>query len=734
MKHHSINTGRRKFLIASIYTGAGLTLGLYLPGCSKEEESPPKAGPGIAGEEAVSEVDFEPNAFVRIAPDNTVTVIIKHLEMGQGTYTGLATLVAEELDAAWSQVVAEGAPANAALYKNLFWGETQGTGGSTAIANSFNQMRKAGATARYMLVQAAAKKWQVPADEIIIEQGVIKHATNQQQASFGELVELAAKQPVPTEVFVKDPEEFKLIGHYVPRKDNKPKINGTAIYTQDIKLPGMLVAVVAHPPRFGAKVKSFDASAARAIKGVKEVVQIPNGVAVLAVDTWTAMKGRDALQVEWDESGAFNMGSAEIMADYKQRARQAGNIARKDGDSDKAMRTAGKTIEAEFEFPYLAHAAMEPLDCVVQLTGDGCEIWNGVQSQTSDQHAVARLFGLKPEQVRINMLFAGGSFGRRSNPQSDYVLEAANIVKAINGKAPVKMVWTREDDMHAGYYRPMYYHKMSAALDANGKPVAWQHRIVGQSLIAGTAFEAGMVKDGVDATSVEGAATMPYAIPNITVDLITTTLPVPVQWWRSVGSTHTAFAVETFIDQLARAAGQDPVAFRRALLKDHPRHLGVLNLATEKAGWGTPLPKGRGRGVAVHESFNTYVAEVVDVTLHENKTFSVDKVVIAVDCGIAVNPDIIRAQMEGGMGFGLSAALLSEITLKGGAVQQSNYHDYKMIGIDQMPQVEVYIVKSAEPPTGVGEPATPVIAPAVANALTSITGKSFDRLPLQLTA
>lgn len=734
MKRDRINHSRRKFLITSLYTGAGLTLGVYLTGCGKEEESVPTAGPGIAGEKAEVEPEFAPNAFVRISPDDTVTVIIKHLEMGQGTYTGLATLVAEELDAAWDQVVAEGAPANAKLYNNLFWGDSQGTGGSTAIANSFTQMRKAGATARQMLVQAAAQQWQVPADEITVELGVVKHSPTRKQAGFGELAELAAQQPVPEEVFLKDPEEFKLIGSFLPRKDNKPKITGTAIYTEDIQLPGMVVAVVAHPPRFGARVKSFDAGKARAIPGIREVVQIPAGVAVLATDTWTAMKGRDALQVEWDESEAFHLGSAEIMDDYKKRAREPGTIAHQAGDSDKAMRAAARRVEAEYEFPFLAHAAMEPLDCVVQLTKQGCEIWNGVQSQTSDQEAVASLFGLKPEQVKINMLYAGGSFGRRSNPHSDYVLEAASIVKAVNGMVPVKLVWTREDDMRAGYYRPMYYHKVAAGLDDKGKLVAWQHRIVGQSIIAGTSFEAGMVENGVDATSVEGVANMPYAVPNITVDLITTSLPVPVQWWRSVGSTHTAFAVETFIDQLARAAGQDPVAFRRTLLKGHPRHLGVLNLATVKAGWGTSLPKGRGRGVAVHESFNTYVAEVAEVTLHEDRTFSVDKVVIAVDCGIAVNPDMIKAQMEGGMGFGLSAALLSEITLKDGAVQQSNFHDYKMIDIGQMPEVEVYIVNSAEAPTGVGEPATPVIAPAVANALTSITGQIFGRLPLSLLA
>jgi len=386
------------------------------------------------------------------------------------------------------------------------------------------------------------------------------------------------------------------------------------------------------------------------------------------------------------------------------------------------------------EFPFLAHAALEPMNCVIQQHNDGVEIWNGEQFQTPDQAAVASLFGIAPKQVKINMLYAGGSFGRRANPQSDYVLEAATIVKAINGKAPVKLVWTREDDMRAGYYRPMYVHKLEAGLDADGNPVAWHHRVVGQSIITDTPFEAGLIKDGIDVTSVEGATNMPYAIPNITVDLHTTKLPVPVQWWRSVGSTHTAFAVETFIDQLALLAKKDPLVYRRGLLQNHPRHLGVMELAAKKAGWGSPMGAGRGRGIAVHESFNTFVAQVAEVTVHADKTFTVDRVIIAVDCGVAVNPDIVRAQMEGGMGFGLAAALSSEITFSEGQVNQSNFHDYTVLRINQMPEVEVHIVKSALAPTGVGEPSTPVIAPAVANALTAVTGQQFNRLPLKLFA
>jgi isoquinoline 1-oxidoreductase beta subunit len=725
---------RRQFLVMTAGTGAGLTLGMVLPGCSREEPVLSQAGPGKAGGEVIAATRFEPNAFVRIGTDNRVTVIIKHLEMGQGTYTGLATLVAEELDAAWSQIDVEGAPADANTYNNLFWGKVQGTGGSTAIANSYEQMRKAGAAAREMLIAAAAKKWNVAASDITVQDGVLHHQTGGHRASFGELAELAAQEVVPDDVLLKEPEEFRLIGTRVPRKDSKEKTNGTAMFTQDVKLPGMLTALVAHPPRFGATVKSFDAGKAKAIAGVDAIVEIPNGVAVLGKDFWSAKKGRDALQIEWDESSAFTLGSAELLAQYKALSEKPGSVARNDGDVQGVLPSASKTLQASMEFPFLAHAALEPMNCVMQRHKGGVEIWNGEQFQTPDQAAVAGVFGIAPEQVNINMLYAGGSFGRRANPQSDYLVETAAIVKALGSNVPVKLVWTREDDMRAGYYRPMYVHKLEAGLDADGNPVAWQHRIVGQSIAAGSAFEGGLIKDGIDITSVEGVANLPYAIPNITVELHTTKLPVPVQWWRSVGSTHTAFAVETFIDQLALAANRDPVECRRTLLKDHPRHLGVLELAARKSGWGAPMGAGRGRGIAVHESFNTFVAQVAEVTVHADKTFSVDRVVIAVDCGIAVNPDIVRAQMEGGMGFGLAAALSSEITLSEGHVVQSNFHDYTVLRINQMPEVEVHIVDSAQPPTGVGEPATPVIAPAVANALSAATGQRFNRLPLKLSA
>lgn len=720
----TIHNGRRDFL----KTGAGFTLAFYLPSGIAQMSGPGKT----AG--AAAAAPFTPNAFLRVAEDNTVTVLVKHLEMGQGTYTGLPTLVAEELDADWAQIRVEGAPADARLYNNLFWGPTQGTGGSTAMANSFEQLRKAGATARAMLVAAAAEQWGVAPEGIRIDKGVVSHAGSGRKASFGQLAARAAKVQPPKEVALKSPAQFRLIGKSLPRKDSRDKTDGSAQFTIDVRLPGMLTALVAHPPLFGARVKSFDAAKARAVAGVTDVVQIPSGVAVLARDFWSAKQGRDALSVQWDESQANKLGSAEIMAQYRQLAQKPGAVAHRVGDSERALAGAAKKLEAAYEFPYLAHAAMEPMDCVVALRGGECEVWNGEQFQTIDQARIAGVFGLKPEQVKINMLYAGGSFGRRANPVADFPVEAAEIVKAIKGKAPVKLVWTREDDMRAGFYRPMYFHTLRAGLDAQGNPLAWQHRIVGQSIVTGTPFEGALVKDGIDHTSIEGAANLPYQMPSMLVDLHSPKIGVPVLWWRAVGSTHTAFSTETFLDELAAAAGRDPLAFRRQLLTKHPRHLAVLNLAAEKAGWGKPLAKGRGRGIAVHESFGSFVAQVAEVSVGAGGQFKVDRVVCAVDCGIAINPDVIRAQMEGGIGFGLSAALHGAITLKDGRVEQSNFHDYMPLRINEMPKVEVYIVSSNEKPTGVGEPGLPPVAPAVANALAAATGQRLRQLPLKLKA
>jgi len=727
---------RRSFLKVVSAAGAGLTLGIFA-----NESVAQTGGPGKSTAVAADAPEFSPNAFVRIKPDNTVTVLVKHVEMGQGTYTGLPTLVAEELGAAWSQVRVEGAPCDEKLYNNLSWGPMQGTGGSTAMANSFDQYRQAGAAARAMIVAAAAQKWNTPPESIHVKDGVVTHASGK-KATLGELADAAAKMPVPQDVKLKDAGDYLYIGKAFARPDSKAKATGTATFTQDVKLPGMLTAVVAHPPRFGAAVKSFKAESVQNIPGIRYVVEVPNGVAIVATNFWSAKKGRDALAIEWDDTGALKGSSADILAEYKRLAAMPGKVARNDGDAAKAIAGAAKTIDATFEFPYLAHAAMEPMNCVVHLTAERCDVWNGEQFQTIDQGAVAKVVGLPRQQVFLHQIFAGGSFGRRANPQSDYLVEAASIAKALGamgkGGAPIKLVWTREDDMKAGYFRPAYLHVMKAGLDASGNVVGWQHRIVGQSILTGTPLEAMLVKEGVDATSIEGAATLPYAIPNLMVDLHSPKIGVPVQWWRSVGSSHNGYATEAFIDELAVAAGRDPVAFRAGLLSSRPQHLSALTLAAAKAGWGTPLAPGkagdkRARGVAVHESFNSAVAQVAEVTVTGDNKFTVDRVVCAVNCGLAVNPDVVKAQMEGGIGFGLSAALYGAITIKDGAVEQSNFHDYPVLRINEMPVIEVFIVPSTDKPTGVGEPGVPPIAPAVANALAAATGKRLRKLPLSLT-
>ncbi|HQU49120.1 MAG TPA: xanthine dehydrogenase family protein molybdopterin-binding subunit [Casimicrobiaceae bacterium] len=729
----NLSRSRRAFLMAGGAAGAGLLLGLVLP-ASAQTGAPGKAAAAGAAP------PFEPNAFVRIGTDDTVTVVAKHVEMGQGAFTGLATIVAEELDAAWRQVRVVGAPADATRYNNLAWGPMQGTGGSSAIANSWEQLRNAGASARAMLVAAAAKKWGVPAGEIRVSGGVVSHPSGR-KASFGDLATDAGAMPVPTSVALKDPKDFVFVGKAFPRVDSLAKSNGTAQFTQDVQLPGMLTALVLHPPRFGARVRSFDASAVRDVPGVRGVLELPTGIAVVATGFWAAKQGRDALKVVWNENRAWKGSTGELMAEYRKLAEKPGKVARAEGDAQAAIASAATKLEASFEFPYLAHAAMEPMNCVMRLSDGRCEVWNGEQFQTADQKAIAQVVGLKPEQVSITMLYAGGSFGRRANPQSDYVLECAEIVarlaKAGTKDVPVKLVWTREDDMRGGMYRPMYLHALRGGIDAGGAIVGWQHRIVGQSILEDTIFEGAMRKTGIDPTSVEGAANLPYAIPAIAVDLHSTSEAVTVQWWRSVGSSHTAFSTETFLDELATAAKQDPVELRRRLLGKHPRHLAALDLAAKQAGWGTPLAPGkagekRGRGVAVHESFGTVVAQVVEATVKADGGIVVDRVVCAVECGLAVNPDIVRAQMEGGIGYGLSAALHGAITVRDGLVEQSNFHDYPVLRIHEMPAVEVHIVPSAGKPTGVGEPGTPVIAPALANALFAATGKRLRSLPLRL--
>jgi isoquinoline 1-oxidoreductase beta subunit len=724
---------RRQFLKLTTVAGSGLTLGIVLPGCGRG----PLGGAGVAGSTS------HPLAipFVRVAPDNTVTVICKHVEAGQGVWTGLPAIVAEELDASWEQMRVESAPAEVPAYQNMAFVplgvHAQFTGGSTAVANSWEQLRHAGATARAMLVAAAAQEWRVPPGEIIVSEGVLSHAAAGRQATFGELAGSAARQAVPATVRLKDPAGFRIVGREkLPRLDSRDKSTGKQQFAIDVKLPGMMTAVVMRPPRFGGKVSSFDATRAKAVPGVVDVVQIPRGVAVVGRDMWSARKGREALSVTWDESAAEKRGTAELMKEYRAlgRGKEAVTVAQR-GDVDAVLAHAAQRVEGEFEFPYLAHAPMEPLTAACRLSPDKCEIWAGCQFQTADQANAAAAAGLKPEQVTIHTLAAGGTFGRRANFESDYIAEVASIAKATGGKYPVRLIWTREDDITGGRYRPLNYHRVSAGIGKDGK-IAYRQRIVGQSILAGTPFATVMVKNGVDPTAVGGSAAEQYDLEHVNVSWSETKVGVPVLWWRSVEHTHMAFSKEVIIDELAQAAGQDPIAFRLALLGKHPRHVGALKLAAEKAGWDRPFPKekGRGRGVAVQESFGSVVAQVAEVTVSGDK-ISVDRVVCAVDCGIAVTPDVVKAQMQSGIGYGLSAALYGRITLTDGHVDQNNFHQYQVLRINEMPRlIEVYIVPSTNPPSGVGEPGTPPIAPAVANAVRAASGIRLHTLPFDLAA
>ncbi|WP_430910377.1 molybdopterin cofactor-binding domain-containing protein [Methylobacterium sp. sgz302541] len=717
---------RRAFL------GGAAAAGAILVGFRLDPAGPARA----AGGHDLSKVPAAPNAFVRIAADDTVTVIVKHLDMGQGNTTGLATILADELDADWATVRTEFAPADAALYNNLLMGPVQGTGGSTAIANSWFQLRKAGAAAREMLVAAAAYQWKVPVAEITVEKGVVRHAPSNRQARFGELAASAATLPVPQEPRLKDPSQWRLIGTKVPRLDSVAKTNGSAVYSLDIRRPGQLTAVVAHAPRFGSVVKSLDDTAARAVKGVVDVLRIPTGVAVVAKDTWAAMKGREALKITWDDGAAESRSSDAILAEYRETAKRPGLVASERGDPDAGIEAAAKVVEAEFSFPYLAHAAMEPLNATIEPAADGksFDVFAGCQLQTVEQAVVAAVLGVTTDKVRLHTQWAGGSFGRRATPTADYFAEAASIVKAHGAKAPVHLVWTREDDMAGGFYRPTVLHKVRAGIDAKGAITGWRHVIVGKSIMIGSPFEAMIVKNGIDGTTVEGASDTPYALPAYRFEVHNGREGVPVLWWRSVGHTHTAQAMEVFVDELAHAAGVDPVAYRLSLLASAPRLSAVLKLAADKAGWADrKKEKGNGLGVAAHESFGSYVAMVADVTAGDGKV-KVNRIVAAVDVGVAVNPDVIRAQVEGAVGFALSSVLRNRITLKDGVVQEKNFDAYEPTRMSEMPVVEVHIMPSQTAPTGIGEPGVPVLAPAISNAVFAATGVRLRSLPLDMSA
>lgn len=720
MTAHDINLSRR-----SLLAGAGaLVIGVNLPRGAKAQSGAAQAFRPAGGAAA-----FAPNAFVRVSADDSITVLVKHIEFGQGPFTGLATLVAEEMDADWSQMRAEHSPADVKLYANLAFG-VQGTGGSTAIANSWEQMRKAGATARAMLVQAAADAWKVPAAEIAIEKGVMKHASGK-QSGFGAFAEAASKLQAPADVALKQAANYRLIGKEgaVKRLDSADKSRGKAQFAIDISAPNMLTVVVARPPRFGGKVGSFDASAALKVKGVVDVKEIGSGIAVFATGMWPAIKGREALKVTWDESAAEKRGSRELIAEYRALSRTPGKSAGKHGDAEAVLAKADKVIEAEYVFPFLAHAPMEPLDGYLEWNAQGALARFGSQFQTTEHQTIATILGLPPEKVQLETMLAGGSFGRRAQVSQHLAAELAMCAKAIGPNRPVKLVWTREDDLAGGYYRPLFLHRMRGAVK-DGKIAAWSNSIVGQSFFLGTPFEAMTVKDGIDAVMVEGAAELPYEIADFACEVHVPKVGVPTLWWRSVGHTHTAYAVEAFVDELLQAAGQDPVAGRLAMMGKEPRLAGVLKAVAELAQWkGPDAGNGRMRGVAAVESFGSFVAQIAEVSL-ENGEPKVHKVWCAVDCGVAINPDIIRAQMEGGIGFGLGHALYGEITLDVGRPVQANFDTYRSLRIHEMPAVEVVIVPSAEKPTGVGEPGVPPIGPAVANALARLGQMRPRQLPM----
>ncbi|MCY1256095.1 twin-arginine translocation pathway signal protein [Pseudomonas jessenii] len=718
---NSINAlSRRGFLKGSAMLGGGLVVAFAMPGAHRF----------AMGAENQGNV-FAPNAFLRIGNDNSVTVLLGHSEMGQGIWTGLTMLIAEELDADWTKIRVEHAPASAADYGLPGFGGMQITGGSTSTWMEFDRYRQAGAAARLMLIDAAAKRFNVAPSEIHTESGVVM--AGEHRATYGELADEAGQlpRPDPASIKLKDAKDWKLIGKPTQRLDTPEKITGRAKFGMDVQFDGLMTAMVARSPTFGGSVKSFEGAEALAIPGVHKVVQVPTGIAVIADHFWAAKLGRDALKIEWNPGPNAGLDSQALLENFRKLATTQGLNAGQAGDTQAALAKAAKKIDVEYSVPYLAHAPMEPLNCTVSITKDKCEIWTGTQFQTLDQMVAGKITGLKPEQVVIHTEFLGGGFGRRANPTSDFVSEAVYVAKAAG--APVKTVWAREDDIRGGYYRSAFLHHARIGLGADGLPLAWKHVMVGQSIMAGTSLEASMVKDGIDKTSVEGVADSPYleGLANHQIELHSPQTGISVLWLRSVGHTHTAFVMESLIDELATAAGKDPVEYRRTLLKDHPRHLGVLNLAVQKANWTAPLADGHALGVAVHESFGSYVAQVAEVS-QDNLAIRVHRVVCAVDCGIAVNPQSIAAQMESCITFGLSFALHSKLTLKDGQVVQSNYHDYRVLRLNEMPVVEVHIVPSRDKPGGIGEAGVPPMAPAVANAVFALTGQRLRELPLQL--
>jgi len=707
---------RRWFLKAGTAAGGGLMLSLTLP-------------PAGGAAEPAGADRFAPNAFIRIGEDGRIVLTMPYVEMGQGTYTAIPMLIAEELEVDLGDVRLEHAPPNEKLYGNPILAGVQATGGSTSIRAAWKPLREAGAVARTMLVAAAAKRWQVDPASCRAEGGEVLHAPSGRRAKYGALAGDAAQLPVPQGVALKQPAEFKLIGTSAKRLDTPAKVDGTAVFGIDARPPGVKIATLAQSPVFGGRVKSVDDAKAKAVKGVRQIVRLGDAVAVVADHMGAARKGLAALVVEWDQGPNAKLTTQQIVDDLQKATLAAGPVAQKIGDVDEALASAVTKVEAAYEVPFLAHAAMEPMNCTVHVRKDGCEVWVGSQVAGRVQAAAAKTAGLPLEKVLVHNHLIGGGFGRRL--ETDGIVRAVEIARQVDG--PVKVVWTREEDIQHDMYRPYWYDRLSAGLDGKGMPVAWNHRFAGSSIIARWLPPA--FNNGLDPDSTEGAIDLVYALPNLRVEYVRVEPPgIPTAFWRSVGPSHNVFVTESFIDELAAAAKQDAVAYRRALLEKSPRARAVLELAAEKAGWGQPLPERTGRGVSLQSVFATYMAQVAEVEVAKDGAVRVRRVVCAVDCGTVVNPDIVRAQVEGAIMFGVTAALYGAITLKDGRVEQTNFDTYQILRMNEAPVVEVYIVRSSEPPGGMGEPGTSAVVPAVTNAIFAATGKRLRKLPIDAPA
>jgi isoquinoline 1-oxidoreductase beta subunit len=709
-----VDLSRRRFLSVSAAVGGGLLIGFT-------------TGPSIGTADAAQNVaspPFTPNAFVRIGADGQIVLTMPYVEMGQGTYTSIPMLIAEELEVSLSQVRVEHAPPDEKLYANPLLG-VQATGNSNAVRGAWQPLRQAGATARTMLVSAAAKRWNVDPASCRALSGVVIHAPTGRKLKYGDLAADAARMPVPANVALKRPEDFKLIGTPAKRLDTPSKVNGTAIYGIDARPPGVKIATLAQSPVFGGRVKSVDDAKAKAVKGVRQIVRLDDAVAVVADHMGAAKKGLAALVIEWDDGPHANLDTRQIVAELEKATLKSGAVAQNIGDADKALAGAATKVEAIYQVPFLAHATMEPMNCTVHVRKDGCEIWVGNQALARVQATAAKTTGLALDKVVVHNHLIGGGFGRRL--EIDGVTRAVQIAMQVEG--PVKVVWTREEDIQHDMYRPCFFDRLSAGLDGNGMPVAWNNRFAGSSIIA--RWLPPGFNNGLDPDTTEGAIDLVYALPNVHVEYVRVEPPgIPTAFWRSVGPSHNVFVTESFIDELAVAAKQDPVAYRRALLDKSPRAKAVLELAAEKAGWGRPLPERVGRGVSVQFVFATYLAQVAEVEVAKDGAVRVRRVVCAVDCGTVVNPDTVRAQIQSAVIFGITAALHGEITLKGGRVEQSNFHDYQMLRMSETPAIEVYIVNSTEPPGGMGEAGTSAITPAVTNAIHAATGMRVRKLPV----